>query len=666
MKTQSTHAHLHLTKSFRPLATLLLGTSIALTGTGSSSAADAEGKANARLFTQMTATAKTAPKVARITYTATLLSAKMRLALVSDGANVVCFLTDGNSSKPNTISLEGSLVKGELSMVSNPLGHEQAGSRATLVGRMTTTDFSGTLTLSGVRHAVSGRAAAVKSPAGLYHLYSGGLDIAVAVDEAGGSTAIAKRIKTGEALPAKAVSLVLAGALPRIVVYGPTGGVLTTVDVRRVRGPILGLLHLWSDDFKSAVKPAVVPWVTADLLGNAIRPFDVAVLPSPEDDPSLLLFSEQVERRIVLWAPPSNATDGSILTVADSGDWRDTRTTGAGQPRYLAVFENSLAVNTITDPGYDASLNQIPQRGQLNRLVSPDALYLQNNWSMHADHVGNLVKNPNNDGVSFGFTWTQKEIYRGPRQPITPRHLIRTSAQGVHRVLSDNLDDFSSDVSSNAIGQIGTFPQSFMVPVKKNESPFSQAHLVTDNSTSVTQERLAPRDSSGQSLIGAPSNMTLDGMDLKGFRVVDGARMENDAIFLLTRHLNYWKQEGQTVGDGAGGVTYVGEYPRYREVAFGPLNYEQADSWMINQFTSTEPAMWALVRVNAQGVASLYHKGNEPIFATGLDIESTPEGKHVLVADHGPAGFGGQIIRVAPSETALAAYMQRIQDNFGQ
>ena len=76
--------------------------------------------------------------------------------------------------------------------------------------------------------------------------------------------------------------------------------------------------------------------------------------------------------------------------------------------------------------------------------------------------------------------------------------------------------------------------------------------------------------------------------------------------------------------------------------------------------------MWALVRVNSLGVANLYNKGKDPIFATGLDVESTPEGRHVLVADNGTARFGGRIIRVAPSEAALAAYQQRIQDNQGQ
>ena len=103
--------------------------------------------------------------------------------------------------------------------------------------------------------------------------------------------------------------------------------------------------------------------------------------------------------------------------------------------------------------------------------------------------------------------------------------------------------------------------------------------------------------------------------------------------------------------------------PYYIEEAYGPIDFTiqfAGDEW------NSEPAMWALVRVNSLGVATLYHKGNDPIFATGLDVESTPEGRHVLVADNGTARFGGRIIRVAPSEAALAAYQQRIQDNQGQ
>ncbi len=659
------------------MASLVLGTSLAIATTGSSPAADAEAKANSQLFTSLATALKNAPKVNRITYSAIILSGKMRMALISDGANVVCFLTDGNAGKPNTLSLEGHLTKEDLVMMSNPMGHDRAGSRATFVGRMTATEFSGTLTLSGQPFTVAGRAASTKSPAGLYHLYSAGLDIVVTADEAGGATAIAKRIKTGEVLSAKVATPVTAGSLPRASVYSPTGSLLVTVDVRRVRTPVPGLLHPWSDGSTTAVKPAEVPWVTADVLGNPIRPFDVAVLQSPADDPSLLLISERVGRRILEWAPPSNAVDGSILQIADFSDWRDSRTPAAGQPGHLAIFQNSLAADSLTDPGYDTNtLHEIPSYGQLNRLIPVDsgttfASGLKNAWSIPADHVGNLVKNPNNDGVSFGFTWTQRPLATG--NTLLPRALVRASELGALRSLSTTLSDFFSggDMTSNAIGQVGTFPQSFLIPFSYSSgtqtSPLSYAHLVTDNSTSVSQSILTLRDRLGRSLAGAEFNspgtfMNLDGMDLTGFHVVDGARMENDAVFLLTKHRNYWKKEGQVVSDGSGGLTYVGQPPSYREVSFGPLIFEEDDRWALNQFNSNEPTMWALVRVTAQGIATLYHKGRDPIFATGLDVESTPEGKHVLVADNGPAGFGGQIIRVAPSEAALAAYLQRIQD----
>ena len=644
MKTQSSHVQLNLTKSFRPAASLFLGAALALSGAGYSPAADSEAKATAQLFSNLATAAKTAPKVARITYTATLLSGKMRMALVSDGANVVGFLTDGNAGKLNTLSLEGNLEKGELSMVSNPLGHDLSGSRATFVGRMTATDFSGSLTLSGVRFSVTGRAAAAKSPAGLYHLYTGGLDIAVAVDEAGSGMAIAKRIKTGEVLSAKVTAPVAPGALPRTNVYGPTGSLMATVDVRKVRSPILGLLHIWRDTFKSAVAPVAVSIGDADLLGNPIRPYDIAVVPNPENEalPSYLLFTEQIQRRIVMQIPQlANSDDGSLLTLAASNSWDGER------PFHLAAFGDGVALTSKSDPGFvPGTRTPIRRSGQITLMQSASggaALTLQG--SIAERRVNCLVKNVG----GTGFLWSRDAVNLDFE---TPAALFRTDESGSSTFLG-NLTDFSSSMDGNphggVIGQMGTLPFYGVLETAGYGTTVGNGNV---NSLHVTDRNLQPLQA------GSPFNFgVLDGMDLNGFRVVDGARMENDAIFLLAKHRNIWFAHGYLTPAADGSLPY------YVEEAYGPIDFTiqfPGDEW------NSEPAMWALVRVNSLGVATLYHKGSENFFATGLDVESTPEGKHVLVADNGTARFGGKIIRVAPSEAALAAYQQRIQDNQGQ
>jgi hypothetical protein len=638
----------------RSLSTLLLGATLALAGVNSSTAADSEAKANAILFNNLSIAAKTAPKVTRITYTATLLSGKMRLALVSDGVNAVCFVTDGNPAKPMSISLEGNVEKETLFMSSNLLGHERSGSRATFTGSITSTAFGGTLTMDGVKYAVSGRAVAAKSPAGLYHQYASGVDVMVAVDESGAATAIAKRVRTGEVFLAKVATPVAPGTLPRTTVYGPTGKVVLLVDVRRVRTPLLGLLQSWSDGFQAAAKPVAVSIGNADLFGNAIRPYDIAVVQNPADSPlpAAFLYSEYVESRIVLNFPIFNPDDGNQLTLANSSSW------GGGRPGHLAAFENAIALESLTNPAFvPGTINEIPRAGQITKFNLLDGgTSLQREWFFAENNVGNLVKNAGGPG----FLWTRRPVWTvvGDRRSLTPRALILTSATGVHTVLSNTLADLSSgnDTESNAIGQLGAQP-SCLIPFRYENSPISMAHHVTNISgTSTVQNYRTLQDFLGNSLVPdvSPNTfMRLDGMDLTGFQVVDGARMGNDAIFLLTKHRNYWKQEGQTV---SGGPT-----PSYREVGFGPLIFEEADRWALSQF-SAEPSMWALVRIDSFGRASVYHKGTEPLFATGIDVESTPEGDHVLLADNGNPYNGGQVIRIAPSQEALDAYHQRLQD----
>lgn len=652
MKTQSTHDQHKLTKSFRPAASLFLGAALALSGAGYSPAADSEAKATAQLFSNLATAAKTAPKVARITYTATLLSGKMRMALVSDGANVVCFVTDGNAGKSNTFSMEGNLEKGELSMVSNLLGHEQAGSRATFVGRMTATDFGGTLTLSGVRFSVTGRAAAAKSPAGLYHLYTGGLDIAVAVDEAGSGMAIAKRVKTGEVLSAKVTAPVASGALPRTNVYGSTGSLLTTVDVRRVRSPILGLLHIWSDTFNTGVKPATAVIGDGDLVGNPIRPYDIAVVPNPDNAalPAYFLYSEQAQRRIVLQIPQlSSSQDGSQLDLAFSDAWAGER------PFNLAAFGDGVALFSKSDPAFvNGTRTPVLRTGQITKTQFVNGgTSLTHQWFIPERRVNCLVKNVG----GTGFLWSRNEVRDANRNILTPAALVRTDGAGVSTNLSnlfDILDQMDGNPCGGVIGQIGIGAIPFYgaletqgygctVALGDNNATLNPLHLI--------DRQLQPLQT------GSLSFGVLDGMDLNDFKVCDAAYMDNDAVFLLTKHRNLWISHGYPTPAADGSLPY------YVEEAYGPKEFTiqlPGDEW------SAEPAMWALVRVNSLGVATLYYKGSENFFATGLDVESTPEGKHVLVADNGTAGFGGRIIRVAPSEAALAAYQQRIQDNQGQ
>lgn len=607
---------------------------------------------------------KTAPKVSLNTFVGSVTGTNAKIAIVTDGLWTNALVTDGTAGGIMTFGLEGLWNSGAPTLVSNPLSHDECGSKAVLQATFTSQGCTGKVLMHGKSFSLILRKTAPSSMAGLYHAFRGGKLVAAIVNENGSAVAVARDSITGAASPVSIAVPSLPGTPPVVSIPGPKGTLPLKMIVTRIRRSIPALMTAWGDAARNSVGPVgpvAVSIGNFDQLGNPIKPFDIAVIPSGSEIPSLFMYSEQVERRIVLQVPFARPEDGSQVTVATA------TAVGGNQVYNLATLNNGLAVLNRSDPGFAASRNY------------PGCF----DWILSQSFISKLASN----GL--------------PTNPLTPvwffsddglpsRSAINLSGLRSGSGFIYTRDDghlFEVDAFSNSPGQVTTVQRaSIASPPSAGGATYPDAAAqFGDGSNSLIHATKYPNVSGVRmadarefaagtyrdSLWGlgwvtssgeiSRSSATLD-FDTRYFCVMDAASFGADVMVLLSKRYAAWHY---VPGENPS-ASYPHGIPRWERREHGSADLEEYDS---NSFGGYAPpdqrsheTMWALIRVTPSGEKSLYFASRDPLFVTGIDVEQSPEGLHVLVADNGPEGFGGQIIRVAPSEAALAALQQRIRD----